>query len=60
MRIALLTPPGIIKYNFTESLSEKYSTPIISIKDLLLKEVQSGSDLGVDIKKQVDKRKRLH
>ena len=57
MRISLLTPPGIAKFNISERISEKYSIPIISLKDLLLQEVNSGSELGLDIKKQIDNSK---
>jgi adenylate kinase len=54
MRFALLVPPGISKYKFAERLAEHYKVNVIDSHDMLLREVNSGTETGQDIKKQVD------
>jgi len=57
MRIALLIPPGIGRYNFAEKISRKYKVKRVDLNEILLKEVNSGSEIGIDIKRQVDNSK---
>jgi adenylate kinase len=54
MRIVLLAPPGAGKGTQGKRLSEHYGIPHIATGDLLREHVENDTDVGRDIKRQID------
>jgi adenylate kinase len=55
MKLSLLGPPGSGKGVYAERLSKDFRVPVISVGNLLREEVEKKSELGVKIKKYLDK-----
>jgi adenylate kinase len=54
MRILLLAPPGAGKGTQGKRLSEIYDIPHIATGDLLREHVERGTEVGLDVKAQLD------
>ncbi len=54
MRILLLAPPGAGKGTQGKRLAEHYGVPHIATGDLLREHVERGTDVGRDVKRQLD------
>jgi adenylate kinase len=54
MRIVLLAPPGAGKGTQGKRLSELYGIPHISTGDLLREHVERGTEVGLDVERQLD------
>jgi adenylate kinase len=53
--IFFLGPPGSGKGTLSRLIASRHGFKVIAIGDLLRKEIESGSDLGADLKKLLDK-----
>jgi adenylate kinase len=54
MRLVLLAPPGAGKGTQGKLLAEHYSIPHIATGDLLREHVERGTEVGRDVKRQLD------
>jgi adenylate kinase len=55
MRIVLLGPPGVGKGTLADHLKEKYKLAHISTGDMLREDVKKASELGLEIKRLMEK-----
>ncbi|MBL6969361.1 MAG: nucleoside monophosphate kinase [Gammaproteobacteria bacterium] len=60
MRMALLGPEGSGKDEYANKLADKYGVPVVAVSELLRSEVESGSQLGLDIQKGQKGKKPVH
>jgi adenylate kinase len=54
MRLVLLAPPGAGKGTQGKLLAEHYGIPHIATGDLLREHVERGTDVGLEVKRQID------